>query len=201
MVHWASAAAIFIGWYLASMTPSSLPTNMASMMDGTSTTSETRAVRPNASTELPRRRCQAETASMTSAPVTAEASSTWVYPHRNTGLVKTATMLFSCGCPVVELICVADRMLHPGVGGHDEGGRQGAAHGHQPDAGQMDPFGQPVPAEDPQPQEGRLQEEGGQALPWPAGPRTRRRRSGSRPTSSCRTRTPAPARSPPRWPR
>ncbi len=37
-------------------------------------------------------------------------------------------------------------------------------HGHQPDARQMDALGQPVPAEDPQAQEGRLQEEGGQAF-------------------------------------
>ena len=35
------------------------------------------AVRRNASTELLRLRCQAETASMTTAPVTSEASTTW----------------------------------------------------------------------------------------------------------------------------
>ena len=37
---------------------------------------------------------------MTAAPVTAEASSTCVYPHRNTGLVSTAQILFSCAYPV-----------------------------------------------------------------------------------------------------
>ena len=38
------------------------------------------------------------------------------------------------------------------------------ADGDHPDAGQVDPLGQAVPAEDPQPEERRLQEEGGQAL-------------------------------------
>ena len=38
--HCASAAAIFIGWYLVSMTPSWLPTIMARRIAGSSTTSE-----------------------------------------------------------------------------------------------------------------------------------------------------------------
>jgi hypothetical protein len=37
LVRWASAAAIFIGWYLASTTPSSLPVNMVAAMAGTGT--------------------------------------------------------------------------------------------------------------------------------------------------------------------
>ncbi len=78
VVHCASAAAIFIGWYLASITPSSLPTNMARMTAGTSTASDIRADRANVSGERPCRSCQADTASMISAPVTSEASSTWV---------------------------------------------------------------------------------------------------------------------------
>ena len=76
VVHCASAAAIFIGWYLASITPSSLPTNMARMIAGTSTTSDIRADRAKVSGWRPCRSCQADTASMTSAPVTSEASST-----------------------------------------------------------------------------------------------------------------------------
>ena len=74
--HWASAAAIFMGWYVASTTPSLLPTNMARMVAGRSTTSESLAVCPKASPELPFRTCQADTANITSAPVTAEARST-----------------------------------------------------------------------------------------------------------------------------
>ncbi len=60
--------------------------------------------------------------------------------------------------------CIPDRMLHPRVGGEDEQCRQHRAERHHPDARQVHPFGQPVPAEQPQPEEGRLQEERGQAL-------------------------------------
>ena len=74
--HSASAAAIFIGWYLPSTTPSSLPTNMFRKMAGMRTTREMIAVRRKASTALFRLRCQAETASMTRAPVTSDASTT-----------------------------------------------------------------------------------------------------------------------------
>ncbi len=73
MVHSASAAAIFIGWYLPSTTPSSLPMNMLTNTAGARTASEMMAVRRKASTALLRLRCQAETASMTMAPVTSEA--------------------------------------------------------------------------------------------------------------------------------
>ncbi len=73
VVHSASAAAIFIGWYLPSTTPSSLPTNMLTRTAGASTASEMMAVRRKAVTELWRRMCQAENASMMMAPVTSEA--------------------------------------------------------------------------------------------------------------------------------
>ncbi len=99
VVHCASAAAIFIGWYLASTTPSSLPTNMAKISAGTSTTTASRADRLKISFSARWRSCHADTASITAAPVTAEASSTWVYPHKNTGLVSTAQILLSCAYP------------------------------------------------------------------------------------------------------
>ena len=73
MFHSASAAAIFIGWYLPSTTPSSLPMNMLTKTAGVRTAREMMAVRRKASTALFRLRCQAETASMTMAPVTSEA--------------------------------------------------------------------------------------------------------------------------------
>jgi hypothetical protein len=73
----ASAAAIFIGWYFSSTTPSSLPTNMARMMAGISTASEMAAARRKAGLCCLRCRCQADTASMSNDPVTSEAKSTW----------------------------------------------------------------------------------------------------------------------------
>ena len=48
------------------------------------------AVRRKASVSVFLRRCQAETPSMMTAPVTSEARITWVKPHRKTGLVKRA---------------------------------------------------------------------------------------------------------------
>src|SRR5688572_19676467 len=74
--HCASAAAIFMGWYLASITPSSLPTTSANSVAGTSTISANRAERSNTSGLDRRRTCQAETPSITTDAVTSEASST-----------------------------------------------------------------------------------------------------------------------------
>src|SRR5262245_7977324 len=76
LVHCASAAEIFIGWYFVSITPRWLPTAKLRAEAGSSTTSDTTADRRNSSTSFPRRRYHAETASMTSAPVTSDASST-----------------------------------------------------------------------------------------------------------------------------
>src|SRR5262245_60134900 len=87
VVHCASAAAIFIGWSFAAPTPSSLPTNIAKIIVGTSTTSARRADLPKTSGFDFLRRCQADTASMTADAVASDASSTCVYPQRKTGLV------------------------------------------------------------------------------------------------------------------
>ncbi len=78
MVQSASAAAIFIGWYVPSTTPSSLPTKRLMATAGNRTTSEITAVRRKASTWFFRWRCQADTASITAAPVTSDARTTWV---------------------------------------------------------------------------------------------------------------------------
>ena len=59
---------------------------------------------------------------------------------------------------------VAHRVLHPRVGRHDEQGRQHRGAGHQPDAGQVQLLREAVPAEDPDAQEGGLEEEGHQTL-------------------------------------
>ena len=100
VVHCASAAAIFMGWYLASITPSSSPTSMVNRIAGTRITSASRADRVNTSRSPPCRNCHAETASITAAPVTSEASRTLEYPHTNTGLVSSAQTSFSCGFPL-----------------------------------------------------------------------------------------------------
>ena len=59
------------------MTPSSLPTNMARTIAGSSTASESSAVRRKASTSCLRWMCQADTPSMMTLAVTSEASRTW----------------------------------------------------------------------------------------------------------------------------
>ncbi len=53
-------------------------------------------------------------------------------------------------------------MLHPRVGGEDEVGRDHRPDGGQPDASEVESGREPPPAEDPQPDEGRLEEEGDQ---------------------------------------
>ena len=83
--------------------------------------------------------------------------------HRNTLLVKTAVMLVSWARPARRDL-VADRVLHPGVGGQDEHGGEGGPHGREVDRHQVQARRDPVPPEDPDPEERRLQEEGGEAL-------------------------------------
>jgi hypothetical protein len=59
---------------------------------------------------------------------------------------------------------VPDRVLHEGVRREDEVRRQDGAGRHDPHGGQMQALRQAVPAEDPEADEGRLQEEGEEAL-------------------------------------
>jgi hypothetical protein len=103
LVHCASAAAIFIGWYWPSITPSSSPTSKVNSMAGTRTMSASRADRVNTSRSPPCRSCHAETASMMTAPVTSDTKMTFEYPHTNTGLVNTAQMSSSWGFPLTIL--------------------------------------------------------------------------------------------------
>ena len=76
VVHCPSAAAIFIGWYLVSLMPRRPPKNRASIVAGISTTMASLADRWNIPGLESRRRCQADTASMTAEPVTSEAATT-----------------------------------------------------------------------------------------------------------------------------
>ena len=55
-------------------------------------------------------------------------------------------------------------MLHPRVGREDPGGREHRADGHAPDGRQVQALGEAAPAEDPQAQEGGLEEEGQEGL-------------------------------------
>ena len=59
---------------------------------------------------------------------------------------------------------VADRVLHPRVGGEDEQRREHRPERHQPYAGEVHALGKPAPAEQPQPEERRLQGERREAL-------------------------------------
>src|SRR6478609_7742044 len=90
--HCPSAAEIFIGWYVASITPRWLPTPSARKIEGRSTAIDTFAERVNTSVCFSCRRYHAETASMRTDPVTRDAVSTCAYPQRKTGLVITAPM-------------------------------------------------------------------------------------------------------------
>ena len=68
------------------------------------------------------------------------------------------------GAAGVGVVAVADGVLHERVGGEDEVRREVGADGGGPDGGQVHAFGQPVPAEDPQADEGGFEEEGDQGL-------------------------------------
>src|SRR3546814_12767977 len=62
------------------------------------------------------------------------------------------------------VVGVADRVLHPGVGGEDEVGGEQGADVDQPHAARVQHPGQLVPTEDPQAQEGGIEEEREQTL-------------------------------------
>ena len=64
--------------------------------------------------------------------------------------------------PVFDL--VADRLLHPRVGDQDEIRREPGAKRRDPDRRQVDARPEPVPAEDPEPEEGRLEHERSEPL-------------------------------------
>ena len=148
-----------------------------------------------------RTRYQAEMPSMNAPAVTKAASDRVREGHERCLSGKsTAKMSVSSARPVVGVEpLVADRVLHPRVRGEDEVRRDVGADRGQPDGGQVHPLGQAVPAEDPQPEERGLQEEGDQPL-------HRQRRTedvadvtASTRSSSCRTGTPARCRSPRPW--
>ncbi len=68
------------------------------------------------------------------------------------------------GAAGLRVVSGADRMLHERVRRDDEERRGVHPDRDDPDAGQVDQSRQPAPAEDPQPDERRLEEERDQAL-------------------------------------
>ena len=162
--HCASIAATFIGWYLVSMTPRWLPTRRMRIETGSST--------PSASFIEPQEHLGALPAP--DLPGGDREHDQAAGHQRREDHVRVAPDEHrvgeeradrgELGPAGVRVDLVADRVLHPGVGGHDERRRQGGTHGDRPDRQEVQPLGQHVPAEPPQPQEGRLEEEGGQAL-------------------------------------
>ena len=144
-----------------------------------------------------RRRCQALMPSISMAAVTRAAVNTWRNELIRVELVMTAQKLVMIARLPIDL--VTDGVLHPGVGGEDEVRRQHRADAHQPDRGEVDAGRHPALAEDPDPEEGRLEEEGEQRLHGQRGAEDAARRSASTPTSSSRTGTPGRCPSPRRW--
>ncbi len=68
------------------------------------------------------------------------------------------------GAPGLGVEGRPDRVLHPRVRREDEEGREVGGQGDGPDAREVDLLGELVPPEDPQPEERRLDEEGGEGL-------------------------------------
>ena len=71
---------------------------------GNRTTIDSAAVRRNRWLSERRRRCQAETASITTAPVSSDARMTWMYPQMKTGFVITSPIELSSGRPVASSV-------------------------------------------------------------------------------------------------
>ena len=155
----ASTAAIFIGWASVTATPNSLPTPSWTIATGSPTTIASFAAARKTSTLRRRRRCQQDTPS-TRNVAGHQPGQDGVRPceeHEpleedldDVGRLRAAGLL-------VDL--VADRVLHPGVRRQDEVGREPGPDPDEVDRREVNLRGQPVPAEDPQADERRLEHE------------------------------------------
>ncbi len=190
----ASAAAIFIGCaaYIASPSWSPVSTTPAveTIIAHSPNLSEMRMV----SKCWPRERCQADTEMTTPAANMNAPKIVCGNAASATGLVSRAQKSVKLGAVGRLVEGVADGVLHERVGRDDEVRREDAADRDAPDRGEVEFLRELVPAEDPQSDERRLEEEREEPLEGERGAETRRRRSGSSPTSSCRTGTPARCR-------
>ena len=161
--HSASAAAIFMGWYLPSTTPSSLPTNMLRKTAGARTASEMMAVRRKAVTELSAPHVPGGEGQHDDGPGHQRGQDHVRVGPQEHRVREEGPDVGELGL-VLGVHHVAHRVLHPRVGRHDEQGRQHGGSRHEPDAGQVQLLREAIPPEDPDAQEGRLEEEGRQTL-------------------------------------
>ena len=193
--HCASVAAIFIGWYVVSITPSWLPTSSANS-DGREQHDERELTRSCGTIDLGRRVRQV--------PRRDREHDRDAGDQRSEQHVEVAPHEHRVGdhAPDVgELRLavdhrVADRMLHPRVRGHDERRRQRRADRDHPDRRQVHAGRAACPSRTATARGTSTPGRTRRDPPSPAARRTRRRRSASRPTSSSRTGTPGRARSP-----
>ena len=187
----ASVAAIFIGCASVTATPNSLPTP--------SWTTETG--QPDDDRELRRaaedaRRCgRAAGASRRrrargTPPVISPARTTCAHAKSRNPWKRMSTMSFASRSAGLRVDLVADRVLHPRVRGQDEVGREPGPDPDEVDRGEVHLRREPVPAEDPEPDERRLEHERAEALDRERCAEDVAHVGARRPTSSCRTGTP-----------
>ena len=162
--HSASEAAIFIGWASVTATPNSLPTP--------SWTNETGRTTMIASFAAPAEGCDVPAAAQVPAGHAEHQEAAGEQPgHDRVGPGEEHEPL---GEDVEDVVClrairlradlVADRVLHPGVRREDEVRREPGTEPDEVDGREVNLRREPVPAEDPQPDEGRLEHERPEAL-------------------------------------
>src|SRR6476619_8382689 len=162
----ASAAAIFMGWTSVMILPCTSPLTATARPATSVTTAPSRVALRYIGRSLPtvaRRMCHRPTHDdrptdhVCRGDDVRERHQLHLVEHhrREVGELRTAGP---------GVVAVADRVLHERVGGEDEVRREQRADVDQPHAGRVQPLRQPAPAEDPQPQEGGLEEEREQGL-------------------------------------
>ena len=160
----ASAAAIFIGCWVSMRSAWPCPKPSVAITVTSVIGSATRAERPKTSTLRLRMRFQPQIPS-TSMPGGRPRPEDRVGEGEQRRRVQEHREDVREDRLVGDLVDrVPDRVLHPRVRREDEVGRQRGAERHQPRRREVELRRQPAPAEDPQPEEGRLQEEREQAL-------------------------------------
>ena len=142
--------------------PRWLPHQRLSAEIGTPTTSASLTALRKRSSFRPRRRCQHATLNTT---VAAVVRPTMMHvpvgpePEPVGEQIPDARQL---GLSVDDI--GSDRTLHPRVRDDDEERRQPGSEREEPDRRQVDALREPIPAEDPEPEEGRLEHERREAL-------------------------------------
>ncbi len=163
VVHRASAAAIFIGWYLPSTTPQLAPDEhveehgrgeYGQRDDGGPAEGADGALAP----EVPGREGQHD-----DGPGDQRCQDHVRVGPQEHRIGEQRPDVGKHGL-VLGVHHVAHGVLHPRVRRHDEQGRQHGGTRHQPDTGQVQFLRESVPPEDPNAQEGGFEEEGRETL-------------------------------------